>query len=137
MVKKNLGFTLVELMIVMAIVALLLTLVGPLAINNLEKAQAKQEMLSVKNWLRKLSYQSFLTGKKIKLKVEGKQMELELANENASYKNLDVLSFELQKFTFNESGYVHPTSIKGNYRGKPIIVDLASWINGNEAITTF
>lgn len=131
---KN-GFTLIELMIVMAIVALLLTMVGPLAINNLEKAQAKQEMLSVKNWLKKLSYQSFFTSQEIKLILEGKQMKLELPNEKIIYKNLDTLSFQPQVLTFNQSGFVFPTSIEGNYRGQPITVDLESWINGNEAIT--
>ena len=53
-IKKSYGFTLIELMVVMAIVALLLTMVGPLAISAVDKANAKQEMLTMKNWLKKV-----------------------------------------------------------------------------------
>jgi prepilin-type N-terminal cleavage/methylation domain-containing protein len=67
------GFTLIELMIVMAIVSLLLGLVGPLAINNLEKANAKQELLTIKNWLTKISYRAFHTGKEHILKLSVKK----------------------------------------------------------------
>ena len=57
------GFTLLEVMIVMAIVGLLMALVGPLTIKSHEKTQAKAELLTLQNWIRGNSYRAYATGK--------------------------------------------------------------------------
>jgi len=132
------GFTLIELMVVMAIVALLMSMVGPLAINTLEKAQAKQEMLTMKNWFRKISYRAFSTGQKYQLKLSGKKAELFLINADQQAekttlilsKNLESLFFQPQILTYSEKGFVTPMTVKGVYRNKALLVDLSQWVNG-------
>ena len=141
------GFTLIELMVVMAIVALLLTMVGPLAINAVDKANAKQEMLTMKNWLRKISYRAFATGKQYQLKLAGKKAELftiekgiEQSNHNQQVTPLITHSFESlffqpQVLIYNDKGFVSPTTIQGTYRNQTLQLDLKQWVNGEEPET--
>lgn len=136
-IMKIKGFTLIELMIVMAIVVLLMAMVGPLAINSLEKAQAKQEMLMVKNWLRKLSYRAFNSGEVHILKLSGKRLEL-FIGENSSTpiitKSLESLFFQPQMLTYNAKGIVLPEKVVGTYRNQPLSLDLSSWVNHSNAL---
>jgi len=130
------GFTLIELMIVMSIVALLTGLVGPLAINSLEKAQAKEEMLSMKNWLRKISYRAFATGQAYTVKLAGKNIALHSNDDMQTAivdKNFESLFFQPQELIYNEKGFVSPPSLVGSYRGNTLTVDLAQWVNGESA----
>ena len=141
---KNRAFTLIELMVVMAIVALLMTMVGPLAINTLDKAQAKQEMLTMKNWFRKISYRAFTTGHSYQLLLAGKKAELFQLNSTTKTqgtkpklilsKTLESLFFSPQKLTYSAKGFVLPNKVTGTYRGKPLTVDLNSWVNGETSI---
>jgi prepilin-type N-terminal cleavage/methylation domain-containing protein len=135
--SKVTGFTLIELMIVMSIVAILMGLVGPLAINSLEKAQAKQEMLTVKNWLRKVSYRAFSTGQHHIVKFSGKNITLFIKNQEDNLienKNLESLFFQPQQLVYNIKGFVSPTLLEGTYRGKPLTVDLKKWVNHEDNI---
>ncbi len=138
--NKLKGFTLIELMIVMSIVALLMAMVGPLAINSLEKAQAKQEMLTLKNWLRKVSYQSYSTGKALAVKLEGKTATLytqsspnnsPLITEIESY-TFDSLFFQPQQLNYSRQGFVVPDKVTGSYRERPLNLNLSVWINSQE-----
>ncbi|NQZ82656.1 MAG: type II secretion system protein [Colwellia sp.] len=61
--KSNQGFTLIELMIVMSIIALVMSLVGPMTIQGYEKIQAKEEQMTLQNWMKGNSYRSFATSK--------------------------------------------------------------------------
>jgi len=140
--NKNKGFTLIELMIVMSIVALLMTMVGPMAINSVEKANAKQEMLTMKNWFRKISYRAFATGNSYQLKLTGKKAELFLINKNneqpqkaISTKTLESLFFKPQLLTYSAKGFVTPSLVEGTYRNKTLKLDLSEWVNGEEPRT--
>jgi len=61
--RKNAGFTLIELIIVMSILALVMSFVGPMTIQGYEKIQAKEELLSLQSWMKGNSYRSFATSK--------------------------------------------------------------------------
>ncbi len=138
---KDSGFTLIELMVVMSIVALLMTMVGPLAINAVDKANAKQEMLTMKNWLRKISYRAFTTGNSYQLKLAGKKAELfltlnnniredERPNSALITHNFETLFFQPQILTYSAKGFVSPTFVEGTYRDKKLQLDLNAWVNG-------
>jgi len=133
--SKPKGFTLIELMIVMSIVALLMGMVGPLAINSLEKAQAKQEMLSLKNWFRKISARAFNTGQAHVVKLAGKQVILYIEdNEQQPIENVtfESLFFQPKLLHYSSKGYVDTDTVTGTYRGKPLTLDLKNWVNGEE-----
>lgn len=151
------GFTLIELLVVMSIVALLTSLVGPLAINSVDKANAKQEMLTLKNWLRKISYRAFATGNSYQLQLRGKRAQLFVNNEYVNNEDVnnndlasnangnliqqpiithtfDTLFFQPQQLTYTAKGFVSPAFIEGTYRGKPLQLNLNEWVNGKEPI---
>ncbi len=134
------GFTLIEIIIVLSIVSLLMTVVGPLAINNLEKARAKQEMLTVKTWLRKISYRSYNTGNNYLLKLSGKKLELfldseidEIQSTKVTSKALDYLFFQPQVLYYNSKGFVTPERVVGSYQEKALEIDLSEWVNHEQA----
>lgn len=151
------GFTLIELLVVMSIVALLTSLVGPLAINSVDKANAKQEMLTLKNWLRKISYRAFATGNSYQLQLRGKRAQLFVNNQDVNNQDVnnndlasnangnliqqpiithtfDTLFFQPQQLTYTAKGFVSPAFIEGTYRGKPLQLNLNEWVNGKEPI---
>lgn len=125
------GFTLIELMIVMSIVALLMGLVGPLAINSVEKAQAKQEMLTLKNWLRKISDKAFYSGKSHRIELKGKQVLLFMKGEENSIAqtSFDSLFFQPQEIHYNPNGFADLKILKGTHRNNLIELNLSTWLN--------
>lgn len=133
----NTGFTLIELMIVLTIVGFLMTMVGPLAVQSVEKAQAKQEMLMMKNWLRKVSARSFNTGQAFELKLAGVKAELYIQGETQQplvSKTFESLFFQPQELLYNKKGFITPDILIGTYRERPLKINLSSWVNGEEEI---
>jgi len=132
-VKKQVGFTLIELMVVMSIVALLMGMVGSLAINSVDKAKAKEELLTVQNWLKKLSSRAYFSGLEHNLVFSGKQVSLfsEL-NSTTPLKvvEFDFLFFQPQTLFFNGNGFVTPTTIETSYRNQIVRYNLTDWVNG-------
>lgn len=133
---KAKGFTLIELLIVMSIVALLITMVGPMTIRGLERAEAKQEMLTMKNWLRKISYRAFVTGQPHILKLSGKKAELFVEGDEEHpivSQSLESLFFQPQVLRYNTKGFVSPVIVEGTYRNKLLKLDLRQWVNSQVA----
>jgi len=130
--SKLSGFTLIELMIVMSIVALLGAMVGPMVISSFEKAQAKQELLTLKNWFKQISYRAYIGGQSLKITLDGKQTLLMTVNEENVIKKeaFEFLFFQPQELLFNNKGFVSPLSVTGTYRNQPLKLDLGLWING-------
>jgi prepilin-type N-terminal cleavage/methylation domain-containing protein len=81
------GFTLIELMVVMAIVALLMSLVGPLTIQRYEKTRGVEESLSFKNWLVANSYRAFATGKNAVFNLSGNKVTFTYSLNNKDIQN--------------------------------------------------
>lgn len=131
------GFTLIELTIVMTILGLLLSLIGPMTIQSIEKAQAKSELLSVKNWLKNKSTSAYLEGQGIQVDVKGKSIMYKRASsQKVEIRKLDYLFFQPQTFNINSKGYIDLDELKGLYRNKPLTLNLKRIINkdyGNES----
>ncbi len=129
--QQYFGYTLVELMIVMVIVSLIMGVVGPLTIRGMEKAEAKSELLSIKNWLKQISYQAYASGKELNFIVAGKRIVLSEQNNERVLKSVEVeyLFFQPQKITFNNKGFVFPHKLEGTYRDLPLTLNLNGWIN--------
>lgn len=127
------GYTLIELMIVLVIVSMIMGLVGPLTIQSMEKAEAKSELLAIKNWLKQVSYQAFTSGKELHFVVAGKKIILQEENEKNALKTreLEYLFFQPQKFTFNSKGFVSPHIITGVYRDSTLELNLNEFVNGS------
>jgi prepilin-type N-terminal cleavage/methylation domain-containing protein len=130
------GFTLIELMIVMVIVALLMSLVGPLTIKSYEKVQAKEEMLSLKGWIKGNSYRSFATAQQGEITLSEQSIAFTYIDKNArsdanndldningdpiASRSFKYLSFARQKIAVNTFGLVTPNSITVQLNGNDI-----------------
>lgn len=125
------GFTLIELMVVMTIIALLTGLVGPLAINSLDKAQAKSEILTLKNRLRKISYRAYILQSSAEVTFKGKEITISYNGSDSQPITItnEVLFFNEQVLYFNNYGFVHPLKLNLTYRDINTTLDLASLIN--------
>ena len=133
--KHMAGFTLIELMIVLAIAGVLMGFVGPLAIDAVDKAQAKQERLSIDNWLAKISMRSYATGEAHTLKLDGKSailMRQDSEKETViARKFFDFNFFPPQQLTYSSKGFVKPEKISVNYRTKQEFIDVGKLVNIN------
>lgn len=125
------GFTLIELMVVMTIIALLTGLVGPLAINSLDKAQAKSEILTLKNRLRKISYRAYILQSSAEVTFKGKEITISYSGSDIQPITItnEVLFFNEQVLYFNNYGFVQPLKLNLTYRDISTSLDLASLIN--------
>lgn len=125
------GFTLIELMVVMTIITLLIGLVGPLAINSLDKAQAKSEILTLKNRLRKISYRAYILQSSAEVTFKGKEITISYNGSNSQPITItnEVLFFNEQVLYFNNYGFVQPLKLNLTYRDINTTLDLASLIN--------
>ncbi|MFT5755304.1 MAG: prepilin-type N-terminal cleavage/methylation domain-containing protein [Alteromonadaceae bacterium] len=86
------GFTLIELMIVMSIVALLMSLVGPLTIKSYEKVKAKEEVSTLKNWIKGNSYRSFATAKQGIMALSQNTITFRFADDDVNTINRDSVN---------------------------------------------
>ncbi|WP_206484700.1 type II secretion system protein [Thalassotalea sp. G2M2-11] len=123
---KNIGFTLIELMIVLSIVALLMTMVGPFALNIIDKTQAKQERLSIENWLRKVSSLSFYSGQVLWIEFNGRLVSLYNPKKQQTIEEIrfESLFFQPQKLVFNNKGKTEQKVIQGTFNGQKISLDV-------------
>lgn len=132
---RHLGFSLIELMIVLTIMAALITLVGPLAINTVEKTNAKQEMLTMRNWFKKINYRAFSTGQSHILKLSGKKADLFILGQEQKpiiSKTFDSLFFQPQVLIYSGKGFVSPLIVTGNYREQSFTLNLQQWVNNED-----
>jgi len=118
------GFTLVELLIVMSIVGTLLSLVGPLAIDSLSKAQARSEILTLKNWINFQSQRAFIAGSDIELNLVGKAAEISINGITQPSREFDYLFFQPQAVRLTKHGFIEPDTIKATIVDKEITIDL-------------
>jgi prepilin-type N-terminal cleavage/methylation domain-containing protein len=124
------GFTLVELLIVMAIMSLILSIVGPLTVKMVDKAQAQSELITLKNAIHKLSYKAFASATPYTLTLNSKILRLESERSNPSIHRFEYLSFSDQVITFNSRGYPSPETLSFFLQGRNDTINLFKLIEG-------
>lgn len=98
------GFTLIELLVVLMIVGLLLSLVGPFALEQVDKARAQQEWLQFKREMQSSLFYSFLNKKKLYLHFQGAEITVDDHGDFKKYYDFDYLFFNDQTVVINENG---------------------------------
>lgn len=126
------GFTLIELLIVIAIITVLTSLVGPFAFSALEKAQAKQELLTFQNMLVNTSHQAYFKGTPVEVVLDGKLVTVNGKSENDRKTIvLEYLFFEPQTVRYNAKGFVANESLSAVHRGDVMEINLQRLVNRN------
>jgi len=112
MAKALRGFTLIELMIVIMLLGLVMSLVGPLTFQQVETARARSEQENLKRWLRQQSFFVYSRKESIELDFDGKALYLKKADgSRETLKQFNYLFFPPQQIRLNINGFPHPSDL--------------------------
>lgn len=116
------GFTLIEVLIVIVIIMTLIGLVAPLGIKQVERAQAKHDLLEIKRFIINASNLSFSTGKALNVKMSDSRIIV--ADSNIIIKLKKVVFEQEQKLVFNRNGYPSKREITYTSNENKMSIDL-------------
>lgn len=111
----------------MVIMVGLLSLVGPLAVRNVESTQYKAEEKQFKNWLLKLSHIAFYSGQPVSVLVTERSAIANIGTEQEVLP-IEYLDFPAQQLRFTKNGYPTPTTISYRLNQELIEMDLVQYI---------
>lgn len=86
------GFTLIELMIVIAMMMLVIALVAPMGVNMVDKAKAQTEYIQLQGFLKKQSTIAFVNATPITLTFRPDSVDVQLHQQNST-KTFEHLTF--------------------------------------------
>ena len=113
MTYANRGFTLVEVLLVIALGALLIGLVAPLGVNQVEKARAQSEWLTFEREVRSLGLRAFLKNDYVTLNASEHELEWQSARGDGGTLSFEQLYFSPeQTVTFNPNGIADAPTIE-------------------------
>ena len=112
--KYNKGFSLIELVVVMAIVAILMSLSGGVLQKNIKQQELHVELEKVKQLFRKYSYEAYFRGGLINVRLEKNVMIISESiefEENPMQKHyFKQLTFVAQNYLITTKGVISPSS---------------------------
>jgi prepilin-type N-terminal cleavage/methylation domain-containing protein len=73
----NDGFSLIELLVVISIMAGVMALVGPLTVRSVESARAQTELVSIERWINGWGRKAFLSASVISIKAKNSNLVAE------------------------------------------------------------
>ena len=109
------AFTLIELLITMSIAALLMALVGPLTMNQIDSSNARAEVEKIKDAIRSVSTKAFSSGNSIEVNVEDDVLSIRF-NELNTKVGFTYISFPSQTVFFNANGYPDKVVLSYQYK---------------------
>lgn len=137
------GVTLIELLVVITIMMTMLTLVAPLAINTVDKAEAQTEYLSFSGLLRRASMQAFANGSGMHITLDeneltafmvplqiGSMQHLSPQESKIVFqRSYQYLTFSKVEFQFNRNGMPNVTELSLTQRNKVRQLDLIALLD--------
>jgi prepilin-type N-terminal cleavage/methylation domain-containing protein len=125
------GFTLVELLIVFSIVGLLVALVAPMGVRQMDKARAQEEWLVLDRTIESLAFRAFAEGRAVTLEARGKELEWQVGAEPPRSLVLNHLFFDpSQRITIDANGLADHDTIEVRQANRPRTIELNRWIAG-------
>jgi prepilin-type N-terminal cleavage/methylation domain-containing protein len=117
--RKTRGFTLVELLVVIALMTLVLSLVGPLGQTQLDKSRATEEWIRFKNEVISNQKSAYLQGRPRVLELNGKIMTIKTAQVQPDrVVEFSQIFFEPQQISINAHGFSTPLQVQAVVRGQ-------------------
>ncbi len=113
MLRKTCGFTLIEILLVVLLTSVLAALVAPLGIEQVEKARAQSEWLTLDREIGRLSLDAFLYGDFVTIYAAGKQLVWESRGGQQGVIEFEHLFFSPdQRVTINPNGIADRAEIE-------------------------
>jgi prepilin-type N-terminal cleavage/methylation domain-containing protein len=111
MMVNSKGFTLIELMVVLAIISVAYSLVGPNLFNTYKKMQGQAELKEFKNTLNKISYKSFINAREVVLQLNDRSVKYRYIDEPKFITmTMEYVSFPKQEIIFSSAGFTNISS---------------------------
>lgn len=109
--KKVVGFTLVELLIVLSITMLATALVGGLTLDSVNKYQTKAEMLELQQIFKKASDMAFVDENHIAITLQNSELILTNADNRRQVFQFEHIKFNNQTVNINVLGVFSTTAV--------------------------
>lgn len=106
------GFTLIEILLVVLLLSITLTLVAPLGVEQVEKARAQSEWLTLDREIGRLSMKAFIEGEFVSVNMAGKQLAWETGREQGVIEFEHLFFAPEQQLTINPNGIAEPMQIE-------------------------
>ena len=130
--KKQNGFSLIELMVVMAIMALLLVLTGGLVVKNVDQQKRLVEIEKVHQIFKSLSYQAYYRGKTISIAAKDSKLLIQ-QDDKSSVIEFEQLKFLVRTYQIATSAVVTPSTVFiDSDRGNIVLTPLFETFEPNE-----
>lgn len=129
--RRGYGFTLVELLVVLAVLGLLVGLVGPLTADRLDKARAQEEWLTLERTVSALAFRAYAEGRGVTLVGEGGRLTWQGRDEDSRQLEFRHLFFDPpQRVVVNANGVADPATLALRQSGRERRLPLNGWLEG-------
>ena len=109
--KKAAGFSLIELMVVMAIMAIVMGLTGGVVTKAVDQQTRQVELQKVRQLFKRLSYQAYYSGFPINVRMQGSEITVTV-NQQVSSMQFEQLVFSPNDYLVATNSLVTPNSYK-------------------------
>lgn len=123
--KRQYAFTLLELLVVMSIVGLSLSLVGPLVLEQVDKTKANAEVKQLEQYIDMTLAGAYLAGQPIVLQFNGRQL-LRQQHGVAEQVTFDYLFFQPQQLKINANGQLAQTHLQFTSLAKQLEISVGT-----------
>ncbi|MFY8352761.1 pilus assembly FimT family protein [Pseudoalteromonas sp. SSM20] len=118
-VSKQIGMTLPEILIVLALMAGSLSIVAPLSVEMVEKRRHKLELFELKSELANLQYKASWLNQDLSIRLDNEKLIISDSNNKPiRVKSFDELRFDKETLLINKAGWVNSCVIKVSKNGQ-------------------
>lgn len=129
MPRRQRAFTLVELLIVFAILGALVALVAPLGARQLDRARAQEQWLTLERTVEGLAFRAFAEGREVRVAAAGTELGWQVGGEPPRSLVLDRLFFDPpQEIRLDSHGLARPAALELRQGGRPRTLALNAWL---------
>lgn len=126
------GFTLIEILVVLALAGLMLALVAPLGVAQVERGRSQVEWLALERLTGRLAFEAFTRREDVWLSAAGEGLQWRWGGTPATAegrRDFDYLVFSpATEVRINSNGLPSPAEVSVLVRGEPRTLILDTWV---------